>query len=217
MRKTFIMLFLAMFLIAGIAVGTRLYPPLGRTPLREKPPRDMPAKDTVPPNKPGDYFPLSRGSTWVYEGEGNEFASFTREVLFTSANRAQLMEDNGGTIMASVFTVSDSEVTRIITLPESYDGRYLLDEEPNDLTVILKSPLEVGTRWNTPNGEREIVATDATVETPAGTFKDCLKIRIAGTDSTLFEYFKEGVGMVKREFISGETRVTSALKSFSIK
>lgn len=207
MRKTFILLFLAGFLTAGIGVGTRLYPPL----------RDMPAKDTVPAKKPGDYFPLSRGSTWLYEGEGSEFASFTREVLFTSGDRAQLLEDNGGTIMASVFKVSRSEVKRVFALAESYDGRYLLDQEPNDNTVILKSPLQVGTRWNIPSGEREIIATDATVETPAGTFNDCLKVRIAGTSSTIFEYYKEGVGMVKREFISGKTRVTSTLKSFSIK
>lgn len=39
-------------------------------------------KDRGPAEKPGDYFPLTAKSTWRYQGEGNEFASFTREVLF---------------------------------------------------------------------------------------------------------------------------------------
>lgn len=30
--------------------------------------------------KPEDYFPLTQGSTWRYLGEGNEYATFTREV-----------------------------------------------------------------------------------------------------------------------------------------
>ena len=60
-----------------------------------------------------EYFPLTEGSTWQYLGEGNEFASFTREVLFAREDQAQIIENNGGTISASVFKTTDEEITRV--------------------------------------------------------------------------------------------------------
>lgn len=56
----------------------------------------------------------------------------------------------------------------------------------------------------------------AAVNTPAGKFENCDKVKIAGKESTIYEYFGEGVGMVKREFVSGETRVTSTLEKYNI-
>lgn len=175
-----------------------------------------PQKDREPAKKPGDYFPLTVKSTWQYQGEGNEFASFTREVLFVRGNRGQIMENNGGTVLAVVFEVADSAVTRVFTQPETYDRVNLLDRPSNESVIILKAPLTVGTKWKDPNGEREIVAVNAAVSTPAGKFENCVKVKIAGKESTVYEYFREGVGMVKREFISGETRVTSTLEKYNI-
>jgi hypothetical protein len=92
----------------------------------------------------------------------------------------------------------------------------LLDRKSNDNITILKSPIAPGTKWDAPNGNREIIAVNTTVATPAGTFTDCITIKIAGQDSTLYEHFKEGVGMVKREFRSGDTKITSTLKRYTI-
>jgi hypothetical protein len=38
--------------------------------------------------KLSDYFPLTTNSIWEYQGEGNEYASFTREVLYTKKNQS---------------------------------------------------------------------------------------------------------------------------------
>lgn len=170
-----------------------------------------------PSLKVSRYFPLTRGSTWEYQGEGNEYASFTREVLFVKDNRSQIMENNGGTVMATIFEVTDTAVTRIFSQPETYDRVNLLDRVSNENVIILKTPLEVGNRWKDPNGERQIVDIKATVNTPSGKVENCVKIKVAGENSVVYEYFEEGVGMVMREFISGETRVTSTLKRFEIK
>ena len=164
-----------------------------------------------------EFFPMSEGTKWQYLGEGNEFASFTSEVLFVKGDLAQIMENNGGTISASVFKVSDEEIVRIFFKGEEYDETNFLDEEPNDNLVILKRPLKVGTKWETTHGTREIVETDAIVDTPAGKFEDCIKVRISLDTSTSFEYFKHGVGMVKREFIYEDTIVTSTLEKYEIK
>lgn len=167
--------------------------------------------------KPADFFPLTQGSTWEYQGEGNEYASFLREVVFAEEDRAQVKENNGGTVSAAVFQVSETAVTRIYFQGEAYEDENFLDVSPGENTVILKTPLEVGTKWEDSSASKEIVETDAVVETPAGTFENCLKVKSTYEDSTIYEYFKVGVGMVKREFTSGETKVTSSLEKYSIK
>jgi len=182
-------------------------------PKPEKPAQEQ--QKEIPEKKPlSGYFPLSQGNTWQYQGEGNEYASFIREVVFVKGNRAQIKEDNGGTVSASVFEVSEQEITRIFFQGEAYEEKNLLDAEPNDDLVILKAPLQVGTTWETKDGTREIVDINATVDTPAGRFDQVLKVKISHPDSTMYEYFKEGIGMVKKEFISGETKVTSSLEKY---
>lgn len=170
-----------------------------------------------PEEKPADYFPLKPGNFWEYEGEGNEFASFKREVLYVKNERAQIQENNGGTISTAIFETTDNAVTRIFFEGENYDQTNMLDRQPNDNTVILKTPLKVGTKWGENDNQREIVATDVTVETPAGTFKNCIKVKITGQYSTVYEYFKKGVGMVKRETDLGEEKITSTLKKYEVK
>ncbi len=181
----------------------------------------VPEKDTkqdsneiVPALKPGDFFPLSAGLSWEYQGEGNEYASFNRKVLFVKDNLAQIREDNGGTVSASVFETTNEAVTRVFFLGEAYGEENYLDSKPNENIVILKEPLKVGTKWEDPNGVREIVDVNSSVSTPAGDFEKCIKVKISNENSILYEYFKQGIGMVNREFISGETRVTSSLKKF---
>jgi hypothetical protein len=168
--------------------------------------------------KPEDYFPLTQGSTWEYLGEGNEYASFNREVIFVEGNRAQVKEDNGGTVSASVFETTDEAVTRIFFQGESYENENYLNAESNENLVILKAPLQVGTKWDTDDSTREILDLNASLNTPAGEFEKVLKIKITYPDSTIYEYYKDGVGMVKREYISNEDyEVTSTLEKYEIK
>jgi hypothetical protein len=165
--------------------------------------------------KLSDFFPLELGYTWEYEGEGNEYASFNRKVVFADNNLYQIREDNGGTVSAAVFKVSPSDITRIFFQGEAYGEESYLNSEPNENMTILKIPLIVGTKWQEPNGTREIVSINEVVTTPAGNYSDCIKVKVSSENSTVYEYFKDGIGMVKREFISGETKVTSSLKKFS--
>ena len=206
----------------------------------QKQPAEPPAEQTAPPatppgnngsettGNPGEnqekpalklnvYFPLTKGSTWQYEGEGNEYATFNREVLFTKDNLAQLKEDNGGTVSASIYKMTDNTITRIFSQGEVYEAINLLERQPNDNTIILKTPLAVGTKWGNNNEVREIVDLNSTTTTPAGRFEKCIKVKITSQNSTTYEYFKDGAGMVKREFISEGSQISSSLKTFNIK
>lgn len=188
-----------------------------KQPTQPKTKKETPAPKKEIVKKPGDYFPLTKGSTWQYRGEGNEYASFNRQVLYTEDNRAQIREDNGGSVSAAIFEITDSAVIRTFFQGESYGTENLLEQQGKESVTILKTPLKVGTKWQEPTGDREITAVNAEVYTPAGTFKNCIKVKVANQDSSVFEYFKDGVGMIKREFISGETSVTSTLEKYDIK
>lgn len=87
--------------------------------------------------------------------------------------------------------------------------------------MILKTPLQVGTKWESTDGTREIVDLNATVDTPVGKFEKVLKIKITFPDSITYEYFKDGVGLVKRDFRSKDedeaSKVTSTLEKYEIK
>ena len=164
-----------------------------------------------------EFFPITVGSTWKYLGEGNEYASFERKVLFQEGDRAHFSEDNGGTVSAAVFKITDKEIVRTFFQGEEYSQGNLLAQKDNDDTVILMSPLKVGTKWKTSKDSREIIETNAVVDTPAGKFKDCIKVSIKSENSIMYEYFNAGVGMVKREFVSEGLTVTSTLEKYEIK
>lgn len=211
---TFTFLISSTFLLTGCSISAQPKIPEivqsdKNTPITT--PEQKPDKSAVQALNPGDYFPTTAGSSWQYQGMGNEYASFTRKVLFVSGNIVQIREDNGGTVTASVFKITPEAVTRIFFQGEAYDQTNYLNAKPTDNTVILKSPLQVGTKWTEPHGTREIIDLNAAVNTPAGDFTQCLKLRIDDGNSTSFEYYKENVGLVKREFISGDDKISSSL------
>lgn len=170
-------------------------------------------------DSPTDYYPVTVGSSWEYEGSGNEYATFTRKVLFTKGNLAQTSEDNGGTVATRIIDSNASAVKIVYFEGESYNPSNLLETNftANANSVLLMAPIQVGTTWTEDTNTKTIMAIDAVVDTPAGQFDNCVKVKIANPNDTSYEYYKKGVGMVKREFISGDTTVTSTLQNYKIK
>ncbi len=217
MKKRLTFILAAVLLAMAIILVT--YEELGKPPPVKPPAADPKQQTNNETNKtislkPGDFFPLAKDSFWKYEGWGNEFAPFTRQVIFVEGNRVQVKEDNGGTTSSSVFEVTDQALVRRYFQGEAYEDTNFLDRESNEQLEVLKAPIKVGTRWGPAANEREIVKTDATVPTPAGVFRDCLKVKISNPDSVVYEYYKQGIGLVKREFISGDTQVIQTLEEY---
>lgn len=220
MKKT-IRVMLSIILLLGIAACS----PTARNDNPTPQPAPPPAQENIKPQaaQPSskDYFPLSQGSTWSYQGAGNEFASFTREVIFSSANQAQIKESNGGTVSASIYEFSENALKRVYFQGESYQPVNLLTKgfKSNDSTVILKEPLQPGKEWTTGSGQRRIAQNDAQVQTPAGTFSNCIKIEISEKNSSAltYEYYAKGVGLVKREFVDGGAIISSTLEKYQVK
>jgi len=169
----------------------------------------------------GDYFPGTVGSYWKYKGAGNEYASFSREMVFAGDNRVQLKENNGGTMTDAVYEITDTQVSRVYFIGESYEKKNFLDQKGDQNQIVLKLPLKQGESWANTDDQREVVSQNVSVDTPAGTFDQCVKIRIspqpAASNAVTYEYYKEGVGLVKREFVSGGDTISSTLEEYKIK
>ena len=175
---------------------------------------------TPPEDMLKDYYPLTVGSYWEYEGTGNEYASFTRKVLFAKGNLAQTSEDNGGTVATRVIEMTDSYVKVVYMQGEDYEPKNLLETgyTANANDILLQAPVKVGTTWAGTNTNKQIIAVDAAVDTPAGKFENCVKVKLPGQNDTIYQYYKEGVGMVKQEFVTTDNEIiTSTLKKYEIK
>ena len=82
------------------------------------------------------------------------------------------------------------------------DGTYSIDSSDQTKTEYLDTPfpLEVGKSWTVKKQGATAqynVAEMETVETPAGTFNNCLKVTFTGNKNEGTEYLAPKVGMVK--------------------
>lgn len=166
----------------------------------------------------GLYMPMKVGSIWEYEGEGNEYASYTLSVEYEEENRYQLTRDNGGTVIADIYEVREDSIVHVYLAGESYDHTNLLKQQNNLEDIVLKLPIEVGNKWVSEENSYEIIDTKATLIVPYGTFNDCVVVRRTYKDgSEEYMSYKEDVGMLQSEFRTGDFSVFSRLKSFSSK
>jgi len=213
MKRTIIIISCLLVFLLAIVGGCK---PQATQPTPNKPPITTPEKKEV---EPGQFLPLSQGNYWYYQGRGMEYAAFNRKVLYTKDNLAQLSEDNGGTVTTTIYETTPGALKRVYFEGESYNPPNMLEEgfASNENVIIIKAPISKGTKWDNKDHNREIVDVNASIDTPAGTFQPCLKIKITSDNSTVYEYYKKGLGLVKREFIVDETSITSSLEKYQVK
>lgn len=210
-----IILIISLLLITAAALGC--------TAKQPKPPAPVPAPAPAPSpvvkeKNIGVYMPMKVGYIWEYQGEGNEYASYTQRVEYEEDKRYQLTRDNGGTVIADIYEIRKDSIVHVYMAGESYDHTNLLKQQNNLEDTVLKLPIEVGNKWISEENSYEIVDTKATVIVPYGTFDDCVVVRRTYKDgSEDYMSYKEGVGMLQSEFRSGDFKVFSRLKDFSSK
>ncbi|MGI5891533.1 MAG: GerMN domain-containing protein [Bacillota bacterium] len=157
-----------------------------------------------------DYFPIQENVRYVYEGEGNEYASYSVWNDYTDKYRLQQRIETGGTVMAQVIYISDHKISKILSREEIYHRENLL-AETNQEELLLIGPLKVGTSWTLSDGRvRTITGIAADVSTPSGDYK-ALEITTKGPEDKTLEYYAKDIGLVKSVFISGDTQISSTL------
>lgn len=160
--------------------------------------------------KPTDdaYFPLGTGRTWSYtltpEGQGMEQMKLTvasvgpDEVAGTKVTRERIEIDGREHFL--FVGVDQRGIFRHATQSPG-------EEAPStdaDRDYFLEFPLEVGRSWKGEAAptflevadmpvpiESTIVGTTETVRTPAGEFKDCIKVHVTGTAEVRNEFLDD--------------------------
>lgn len=162
-----------------------------------------------------DYYPFEANTKMVYQGSGNEYASYSEYVDYIKGDKMQLRVDNGGTVLAQVFQIKDGELIKLNSEGEYYHKEDITAMEGKKNEVMLKEPLEKGTNWKLANGtKRSITAVDVEVTTPSGNYK-ALEVTTEYADSVTKDYYAVGKGLVKTVFTSGGSEVTSSLKEYT--
>jgi hypothetical protein len=164
-----------------------------------------------------EYYPVKENTRYVYEGNGNEFASSTVYTDYISGGKFQQRVDNGGTVMANVYELKDGKLTKVFSRGEAYYRENLLEKNNEDVEVLLMEPLQKGTTWTLVDSKvRTITNTDVNISTPAGEFQT-IEVTTEGTDEKIIDYYAKGVGLVKSVFIAGDQEVTSTLSKIEEK
>ncbi|MGI6114189.1 MAG: GerMN domain-containing protein [Mahellales bacterium] len=185
---------------------TRLQPDHG-TPV----PQDQSDEDSL---NVSDFFPFEGDVYKKYTGEGNEYAQYQTYVDYIKNDAIQIRKINPGTEIVSVCTIEDGALKEVYYRGETY---YRMDftKSRNKDEIIIKEPIKPGTSWNLEGGStRSITALQVDIEVPQGRHK-ALEVTTEGQYSIVKDYYVQGLGLVKSEFISKEdtaTKVTSELE-----
>lgn len=162
-----------------------------------------------------EYFQIQADTEYIYEGKGNEYASYTRFTDFVdeAENKVQIRSNNGGTETVDVIQIKDGKVSVIYTAHECYYRDSFMDktEVENKTEVLLMEPLAVGTKWTLSDGStRSITALDTDIDTPSGKYK-AIEVTTKSKGSITRDYYAPKAGLVKTIFGKGNEAITSTL------
>lgn len=158
-----------------------------------------------------DYYPIKENVKYVYEGSGNEYASYNVNIDYTSETKLQQRVDNGGTVMAKIIEVKDGKVTRLLSRGEAYYRENLLKTNGDEEEVLLMEPLVKGTSWQLEDSRvRTITNTSVNVEIPLGSY-EAIEVTTEGPNDKTIDYYTKGIGLVKSVFTSDGFEVISSL------
>lgn len=158
-----------------------------------------------------DFFPVLPNTRYVYEGSGNEYASYDVFTDYSQGAKMQQRVDNGGTVLARVVEVKDGAARLVYSREEAYYRENFLNSAANAKEILLKEPLRAGTSWKLADGrERRIRSVSARVSTPSGDYS-AVEVVTKSKHGTTTEYYAKNVGLVKSVFKDGDAQITSSL------
>ncbi|ETA79601.1 GerMN domain-containing protein [Youngiibacter fragilis] len=160
-----------------------------------------------------DYFPFEGDVEYIFEGMGNEYATFTRTVDYIDGDRIQIRDNNGGTEIVKVIKADENEISIVFSRAETYFRESFLKKDSGKPEILLKAPIEKGTTWTLPDGRvSTITGVDVSVKVPYGEYK-AVEVTIDGATGDTINYYAKGIGLVKTVFNPGTDEVSSSLKT----
>lgn len=169
-------------------------------------------KETVPPITIKDYYPFFEDYFYIYEGEGNEYASYTVFIDYMDETRIQTRTNNGGTETVKVLEHKEGQLSRLLSREESYFRQNYLDNASGPEEILLMEPLTVGTSWTLPDGRKRFISNiDMEITTPASDYL-ALEVTTEGDNYKNYDYYVKNIGLVKTLFVSDGNEISSTLK-----
>jgi hypothetical protein len=158
-----------------------------------------------------DYFAYRNNQKYIYEGKGNEYASYTSLPDYIVDNKVQLRIDNGGTVKVSVLECRDGEIINTLSRAECYYRENLISRAGAEGEILLKEPLIKGTKWSLKDGRKRYISNiNKTVALPIGNFK-AVEVTTEGYGDKTIDYYAPKLGLIKTEFIAKGLKVSSTL------
>jgi len=158
-----------------------------------------------------EYYPIEENVRYVYEGTGNEYASYDVYNDYTAEQKVQQRVDNGGTVLARIVEVRDGKLIHTYSRGEAYYRENLLGSKSSEEEVLLMEPLKEGTSWKLKDSRvRTITNLSADVTTPSGNYQ-AIEVSTEGPDGKTLDYYVEGIGLVQTLFQSNGMEVRSSL------
>lgn len=187
---------------------------------QEKPKNQVEPKETQTPKESetetetftiAEYYPIKENVRYVYEGIGNEYASYEVYHDYVSDHKVQQRIDNGGTVLARIVEMKDGQLINTYSRAEAYYRENLLDSKNGEEEVLLMEPLKVGTTWKVNDSSvRTITNLSADVSTPSGNYK-AIEVSTEGPHGQTVDYYAKGIGLVQSLFSSEGMEVSSSL------
>jgi len=144
-----------------------------------------------------DYFPFKENTEYEYEGEGNEYATYTVFTDYITDNRIQTRTKNGGTEMVKVIENNNGQLKVLFSRGETYYRENFTKTTSNEGDILLNEPLTVGNTWTTGDDvKKSITNTDIEITIPLGTFK-ALEVTSEGKDYKTIDYYVKDMGLIK--------------------
>lgn len=179
-----------------------------------------PANTATSPAASDDYFPLHAGSVYRYQGSGTAHSDYTYTVRSLDVNGLEffyLENPNGpgphyNEALDSTFFYKDRSQVFTVNAGRERELHSVDPENPKSMQLVYQNNGQQGdviyTIWA--EGDHFSVYTvegKVDVDTPAGKFKDCMKVRMESyhvneenmTTELHCQYFAKGVGLVKYE------------------
>jgi hypothetical protein len=181
----------------------------------------------IPLDGAAAYFPVDVGNTWVYaitDRDGQPVGFDTVTVTGVEGNTVTIagVQKNNVTFVGPGPYEHEYGVTAE-SIKWSWANGTTENGSPADSgDFLIRTPLSVGTQWQSLFSDFEIVAVDTTIETPAGSFDNVIVVRdndcngwggaLCATSYTTHTYYAKGIGLVKSMISSDKKR---SLVSFS--
>ncbi|GLC89121.1 hypothetical protein [Lysinibacillus piscis] len=152
------------------------------------------------------------GSTAYFQGEGNEFASYTVHTTYIDTQHIAQIEDNGGVTLLKVYRITEKAIELVLQEVVEESPAIPTAQQVASLPIletVLQSPLQAGQQFH----GWTIVSTTETLTIGDTISQDVLLVVRKEDTTTTRKYFAPHIGLLRTEYEMQEDAfvVTSTL------